>query len=128
MTDFLNSDKLTTSNELLITSLTKFYNKNNISILRNIIEGETIPLRIIDWYVANYSKKHNEEIIIEKNNNKIYFNVYKEYKLQLKSYTKQYFDPFRRREKIKFFYDKEQFIVTTIGQLNFLDGVSRTIF
>ena len=45
-------------------------------------------------------------------------NVYLSYRSQLKSYSKTYFDPFRRRERIKFSYDDRKSIETTIGQLN----------
>ena len=46
------------------------------------------------------------------------FNNYRE---QLKSFNKKNFDPFCRRSRIKFFYDEEKkdYIITTIGQLNF---------
>jgi hypothetical protein len=38
----------------------------------------------------------------------------------LKAFKKIQFDPFRRRERIDFYYnDKEEYIETTIGQLNF---------
>ena len=38
----------------------KFYNKNNnIDKILPIINGESkISLRLIDWFVTNYSKKH----------------------------------------------------------------------
>ena len=34
-------------------------------------------------------------------------------------FSKKQFDPFCRRERIKFYYGKDQYIVTTVGQLNF---------
>lgn len=39
----------------------------------------------------------------------------------MKSYKKRYFDPFRRRKKFKYYFDREKTIslCTTIGQLNF---------
>jgi hypothetical protein len=51
------------------------------------------------------------------------FNVYLNYKTQLKAYSKKQFDPFQRRERISFEVqnanNEKQKIVTTIGQLNF---------
>ncbi|AYV77244.1 MAG: hypothetical protein Barrevirus23_1 [Barrevirus sp.] len=49
------------------------------------------------------------------------FNVHISYKAQLKSYKKKYFDPFRRRKKFKYFFDKQKniYLCTTICQLNF---------
>ena len=47
------------------------------------------------------------------------FIVYINYKSQLKAYSKKYFDPFCRRERIDFQYEKNKSIITTVGQLNF---------
>ena len=62
--------------------------------------------------------------IFEKNNTNIsqQFIVYLNYKLQLKAYSKKQFDPFCRRERISFYYTKNNMnecIYTTVGQLNF---------
>ena len=111
--------------DLLMSSLQEFYKElDNIKIILDILEGKSkISLRIIDWYVTNFSKKKNTnyEIFVIKNNLKIkkQFNVYIDYKLQLKGYSKKQFDPFCRRERINFYYDNDNFIVTTVGQLNF---------
>jgi hypothetical protein len=118
------SSKVTGSkqNDLLMQSLSKFYStKNNVHKIIPIINGESdISLRLIDWFITNYSKK-NQTIITKKlaNNNVIHLNVYLSYRSQLKSYSKTYFDPFRRRDRIKFYYDDRKGILeTTIGQLN----------
>jgi hypothetical protein len=114
------SRKIVNSKDLLMLSLSKFYTKTTINKILPIIEGESnISLRLIDWFVTNYSKKYNTVITKEKNNNIIHFNVYLSYRSQLKAYSKQLFDPFRRRDRITFFYDKDSNIETTIGQLNF---------
>ena len=75
----------------------------------------------MDWFVTRYS--HNEDIqyAIEPDDNET-FNVHIGYKAQLKTFTKKYFDPFRRRNKIEYKYNKNndnKTIDTTIGQLNF---------
>ena len=41
------------------------------------------------------------------------------YKAQLKSYSKKQFDPFCRRNRINFYFNEDEFITTTVGQLNF---------
>jgi hypothetical protein len=120
----MKSFKIINSKDLLMISLSKFYsNKNNIQKLLSIIEStstkdERVSLRLIDWFVTNYSKKNNVIIIKEKNNTVVHFNVYLSYRAQLKAYSKQLFDPFRRRDRITFFYDANNSIETTIGQLN----------
>lgn len=118
---------------LLLESLLHYYS-NNINILNCIItQKETLSLRILDWLVTNYSKKFNIVYKLEKNNEIKYFNVYLEYKNQLKAYSKKYFDPFCRRERILInikdlsweilndtkYKIKQDELVTTVGQLNF---------
>ena len=49
-----------TQNQLLLNKLMEFYKKdNNIDKILPIINGEhKVSLRLIDWFVTNYSKKH----------------------------------------------------------------------
>ena len=108
----------TTQNSLLLDKLTEFYNKNNnIDKILPIINGESkISLRLIDWFVTNYSKKY---FTLIKNPNKR-FKVYIDYKLKLKAYSKKRFDPFCRWDRISIPCDNgKQYMETTIGQLNF---------
>lgn len=113
--------KVSDSKDLLMISLSKFYqNKTNMSDIIKIIEGESeISLRLIDWFVTNFSKKKNTIITKQENNNILHFNVYLNYRSQLKAYSKQLFDPFRRRDRIMFQYETNKSMETTIGQLNF---------
>ena len=118
--------------ELLLNSLNKFYSKKeNFEDLYNIINGkDNISLRLIDWFVTNYSKKTNVVYILNKKEGKIIqdkirnsenlyqINVFQEYKSQLKAFSKKKFDPFCRRERINFNCG-DKVINTTLGQLNF---------
>ena len=121
----MDKKKITNFKDLLMTSLSKFYsNKTNFGKIVPIIEGRSpISLRLIDWFVTNFSKKMNTVITYEKNNNVIHFNVYLSYRSQLKAYSKQQFDPFRRRDRITFISVDQQSLETTIGQLNFFRWV-----
>jgi len=88
-----------------------------VNIINKVSE---ISLRILDWFVTRYSQKYN--IYYKINNDVDDFNVHISYKAQLKSYKKRYFDPFRRRKKFNYKYNKddsEKEILTTLGQLNF---------
>ena len=108
--------------DLLMVSLTQFFKgKNNLNKMLKIVYGKSsISLRILDWFVTNYSKKFNIMYdIIDKDNNLKKFNVFIEYKSQLKSYSKKQFDPFCRRERISFYDTDNKEIITTVGQLNF---------
>ena len=122
-----------------MTSLTAHYqkNKNHRQILYEINEGiSPVSLRAIDWFVTHYAKlksvlywipdsagaswlKHAPAAGSAEHYRK--FNLYLEYRAQLKAYTKLYFDPFRRHERITFVLEQQPLrtIETTIGQLNF---------
>merc|ERR1712070_930810 len=105
--------------ELLKQNLNEYFeNSEKKKILINILNnGYNISLRIIDWFVTNYCKKNN----IFWNKDNLRFVVYLDYKLQLKAYSKKYFDPFCRRERIYFHYDNNNnYLITTVGQLNFI--------
>jgi hypothetical protein len=117
--------KVSDSKNLLMMSLSKFYNvKTNINKVLPLIEQRSdISLRLVDWFVTNYAKKNNTVITKELNGNIIHFNVYLSYRNQLKAYSKEKFDPFRRNEHILFYYDNSNNIETTHGQLNFFRWV-----
>lgn len=113
-----NDIDIDTKLSLLMKSLTEFYrNSLYIEQIRNIIDqNSVISLRILDWFITNYSKKHRT--IITNNNNRS-MDVYQNYKLQLKSFSKKQFDPFCRKNKIIFYYNDEEYIETSCGQLCF---------
>lgn len=125
------------SKELLLYSLNLFYLNNNLYklTLKTIIDGKhELSLRMIDWLVTRYAKINNIIYWINDTDNKIYYNLpdndnndkfkkinlYLDYRAQLKSFKKFNFDAFRRHERILFnINNKNEFIETTIGQLNF---------
>jgi hypothetical protein len=74
-----------------------------------------MSLRLIDWFVTNYSKYHNISYIHKGQE----FFVYIDYKNQLKAYSKKLFDPFCRRERILFQLSNIPAFITTVGKLNF---------
>jgi hypothetical protein len=109
----------------IMKKLTEFYSiKNNIDIILPIIEQRSkISLRLIDWFVTNYSKKNNTNYT--NSEGKTFF-VYLRYKAELKSYQKNAFDPFCRGPRIKFQYDidnPQKYIETTVKQLCFFKWV-----
>ena len=116
-----NNYNISSKKDLLMQSLINFFDtKENLDKVIPIITGKSkISLRILDWFVTNYSKKNNISYEIELNNKKKNFIVYLDYKSQLKAYSKKQFDPFCRRERISFFDHSNTELVTTVGQLNF---------
>jgi hypothetical protein len=116
------SIKCATQNDLLLQNLRKFYsNEENLHKMISVINGESqISLRIVDWFVTNYSKKHFIVYTFKDNNDSnVRLKVYNDYKLKLKAYSKRRFDPFCRWERIQFQIHDNKYVETTIGQLNF---------
>jgi hypothetical protein len=111
-----------TQNELLLNNLLQYYeNHDYLKRMISIINGESnISLRIVDWFVTNYAKKNFTVYEIENHlGEPTRFKVYNEYKLKLKAYSKIRFDPFCRWERIRIPYDEDNYMETTLGQLNF---------
>ena len=123
---------------LLLVSLTRFYSNPAVMAraLPYLAGTSPISLRLIDWFVTNYAKTHNVVLMRPRDAAKAgcfsdegeyvhggdtgsHFNIYLSYRSQLKAYSKLQFDPFRRRERMHFFYQPDRSVETTIGQLNF---------
>ena len=114
--------QIATQNEVLLTKLLEFYKKNdNLNRMLKIINGDTkISLRIIDWFTTNFAKTYFTLYNITKpNGTQIRFKVYSNYKLNLKAYGKDRFDPFCRSDRILVPYNDGTSVETTIGQLLF---------
>jgi hypothetical protein len=96
--------------------LETFYaQNNNFERVKNILNGDSkISLRLIDWLVTNYAKKHNISYLTKTGNRHVI--VYLTYKSNLKAYSKKMFDPFCRWKRIQF-----NGFSTTVGQLNFFE-------
>jgi len=123
---FEKNNNISSKKDLLMESIIQFFAiKENLDKVKYIINGNDsknknkISLRILDWFVTNYSKKYNISYGVTLNNKNKNFIVYLDYKSQLKAYSKKQFDPFCRRERILFFDHEGKEIITTVGQLNF---------
>jgi hypothetical protein len=103
--------------ELVISSLQRFYSTHpEINKVLTYLTGDApLSLRIIDWFVTKYSRKNFVRYPLNGQD----FLVYLSYKGQLKAYSKQYFDPNCRRERIMFKIPNHEQFMTTIGKLNF---------
>jgi hypothetical protein len=116
-------DIFTTKEKYYYKMVNNYFKEVNINKMIKIVNGKSkISLRILDWFVTSYAKKRKTCYEMDSNGDKDNFNVHINYKAQLKSYTKRYFDPFRRKKKFIYTYkdnnEKKQ-INTTIGQMNF---------
>jgi hypothetical protein len=129
-----------TQNDLLLHKVLRFYNENggeNMDKMLAVINGTTnISLRIMDWFVTNYSKKHytvydlvgdatasasaSATASASASSRPKRFKVYVDYKLKLRAYSKKRFDPFCRWDRINVPHKNgTTYIQTTLGQLNF---------
>ena len=118
---------------LLIIPITKYFSDRRIlNKLITILKGEGISLRLVDWFVTNYCKKHNVMYNLldfrppvpgmpeaQRRSFDNFIIVHTNYKGQLKAYSKRNFDPFCRRNRIRFYYEENKYFITTVGQLNF---------
>lgn len=107
--------------DILMNSIKTFYSDQyNSTILKDILyKRKGISLRYLEWFITNFSKKH--DISYVKNDGKI-FTVHCSYKATLNGYSKKLFDPFCRKDKIEFQIPgtEDAPIKTTIAQLNFI--------
>ena len=121
----------TSKEETLVDFLLNYY-KSRMCLFEDIIYQKTpLSLRLLDWLVTNYSKKYNIIYPLGNSSEIIYFNIYLDYKNQLKAYSKKFFDPFCRQKRLIInttTFKWKQYtggetsdneIITTVGQLNF---------
>jgi hypothetical protein len=104
--------------DFIVRWLQDFYNQpGRLEAILPVLTGTSpVSLRLIDWFVTNYSKKFN----ISYPQDATQFMVHFHYKRELKAYSKRLFDPFCRRERISFQVRGAAPIEeTTVGQLNF---------
>ena len=106
---------MSTRSELLLESLTKFYDDpENAEKLTDILTTKTqgISLRNLEWFVTNYAK--NRHVTYNSPTGRP-FTVHVAYKSSLDGYSKMLFDPFCRTVRIEF-----KGLSTTVAQLNFI--------
>lgn len=103
--------------ELLKRSLLQFYHGKDLfaTVISPITSQRTdVSLRLIDHLVTSYAKENDTAYAIDGRA----VSIYREYRSRLRAYTKRYFDPFCRRDRITV-TDGSTTLVTTVGQLNF---------
>ncbi len=104
----------------VLRSVDEYFNDTQLHptalpMLRDILtRKEPVSLRLLDWFVSNFSRTHSVVIMG-------LGSVYASYRASLAMYGKKLFDAFRRAHKIKAFG-----IETSIGQLNFIKWAIQT--
>mgnify|MGYP000235827563 CR=1 FL=1 len=108
--------------DLLMKTLQRYYkNPKTLETLVQVVHNPGgVSLRVIDYLCTNYAKTHDIVYYVDK---KIPFNLYLQYRSQLKAYSKMQFDPFRRHERITIPVPTSMIssgvLETTVAQLNF---------
>lgn len=117
--------------DVLLESIKTYFasHSKELQLLTNYLAqpATKISLRAIDWLVTNYAQKHNVAYLFTDpaTGEQRIFNVFLEYKSQLKSFSKTLFDPFRRKHPklgvthTTFVDANGDYFETTVGQLNF---------
>src|SRR5438874_748758 len=89
--------------------LLEFFSHNaNFKQFLDVVVFKTrhLPLRVLDWFVTNYSKKNDVCYKIKRPNGTLEtFLVYRSYRAQLKGNKKKEFDPFCRGDTITLEYE-----------------------
>ena len=59
-----STTEISTQEDWVLHRLTNFYTPERLTLLRDILANKTnISLRILDWFVTNYSKMNNVSYI-----------------------------------------------------------------
>lgn len=105
---------MATRSDLLLEALRRFFEvPDHTQQLKDILEHRRgVSLRNLEWFVTNYSRQTN---VTYKTSTGRQFTVHVAYKSSLDGYSKKFFDPFCRTERIDF-----QGFTTTVAQLNFI--------
>ena len=111
--------------DLLRVSIDEFFrDKEHFDALSNLVSRrDGISLRNIEWFITNYSKRRNIEIINRTGKTIV---VHCAYKSSLDGYSKKLFDPFCRTAKINYTLPTGEVMSTTIAQLNFIRWCIKT--
>jgi len=108
-------------------------NRDKFLDIINNTSKKKLSLRLIDWFVTNYSKKYSVSYpIVRPDGSTELFAPYQRYRDQLSAYPKKLFDPFCRGNGVIINYDNMEIVTeeeTKEGQLNvFESGICQLHF
>jgi len=100
--------------DIILKSLSDFFEyPDNFKQLDDILSHKSgVSLRNIEWFVTNYAKEKRTRFKTPSGND---VDVHIAYKSSLGGYSKKFFDPFCRTERVQF-----KGFTTTVAQLNFI--------
>lgn len=118
------------SHREILKGLSKSYVTDDA--IEHLIEQTTssrniISLRLLDWFVTNYSKKNQTSWVIrDKYGDHVVIQAHQQYVIELGNWRRILFDPFQRRNRINFRSRDGSWHTTTVAQLNFLKFANYT--
>jgi hypothetical protein len=123
----LNEAVKTVNERSMYTKIDRFFKREcsekNIAKMIKIINNEDpISLRLLNWFGMKHSSTMESLDIAKKDGHIELFDVKISYDKSLSTYSKKYFDPFRRGKRFDYNYGKSdptKIIETTLCQLNF---------
>ena len=123
---FLSSEELDNKEVHYFNKVNQFFSSDPkyVEKMLDIIERRSsVSIRVLDWFITNYSKQYGIFYKIRLRGKIELFNAFSEYKAALHGADKDHFDPFCRQRKIAYSYTdrnkKEKTFETSLGQLKF---------
>lgn len=122
---FYKEGCLSEAQKLRLLELASIYTDELVTrlLLPIVTQDYPVSLRLVDWFVTNYTKRHRLLVSREgADGARQLVNVYDIYKDYLKVWRRKLFDPFRRKARVYFLKPGRHDVVleTTCAQLNFL--------
>jgi len=102
--------------------VTKCTQKKIYDMVDIINNKHNISLRLLNWFAMKYTAYMKAITYINEDGVNEMFDAKISYRARLNTYSKKYFDPFRRNKKFDYNYDKKdesKLVETTLCQLNF---------
>lgn len=116
-----------TQKDVMKQSLIEYFSdKSKLDIMLGVIKGQNrISLRLLEWFITNYSKQYNTSYMyhdeVSGKLNRI--KVHRSYKGTLRGYNKKKFDTFCRGEHTEIPYEENTNIDSTIAQFRLFQWV-----
>lgn len=90
------------------------------SFVLRVVLGKPYSLRLLDWMVVNYAKRHNVSYKVrDELGSEFFFSMRQSYNQWMTNYRRKGFDVFRRFQRC-YFAIGDEWYATTIAQLNFI--------
>lgn len=120
-----SQESINQTERLILYRTSIFFSKSeNARVLHNMLNRKKpVSIRLLEWFVINYSKTQGTRYKVDDRGVKRYYHVYNEYRAQMKLLNKEHFDPFCRTHHVECIYRGSRhtwYFETSVGQLNYM--------